>query len=474
MSNYLLMNCLLFIDNREEIVKYSKTLQSYLNINKQFYYFSNYYKQLLYRKNYMKYDNIIEKLKNKNNLSENFIKLKLEEYLLFISKNNYLSLDINDKFSQYFMLKYPEKIILNINNMAKNNETDIFKKSKIKKLNLSIENLYNNFDNFFEKNIGNIDLIELKIKVINLSTNILKFINENRNLEKVEIIFNYDFIANSLNLLNNLKNLKEFTISSCPKEDLLFNNTNFPFYNLTKLSIIPNNTKYNINILKQIKFPNQLINLKSSTLLIDKAHNNFNINLIKNNKNLEEVECIIPENYYLNYETLQEIANNKNIKKLIINKKYEQYSLDYLGDKNNKYYYNNTDKKRIHNIICDNIICLKTNTEQICESNFPNLKKLIVENIEKLNDLDFLKFEKFVVEKIKYFIPNFMNVNSLKKISIKDTEGIVDINILQFLNYYKTKINKLEKFKIYIKIENYDYIIKQIEEPIPNLDIKII
>ena len=67
-----------------------------------------------------------------------------------------------------------------------------------------------------------------------------------------------------------------------------------------------------------------------------------------------------------------------------------------------------------------------------------------------------------------------MNVNSLKKISIKDTEGIVDINILHFLNYYKTKINKLEKFKIYIKIENYDYIIKQIEEPIPNLDIKII
>ena len=67
-----------------------------------------------------------------------------------------------------------------------------------------------------------------------------------------------------------------------------------------------------------------------------------------------------------------------------------------------------------------------------------------------------------------------MNVNSLKKISIKDTEGIVDINILQFLNYYKTKINKHEKFKIYIKIENYDYIIKQIEEPIPNLDIKII
>ena len=478
-SKFLLMNCLYFIDNKEEIVKYSKKLQSYLNIKKQYYYFSKIFKQLLHRKNPIKYDNVIEKVKNKKNISEDFIKLKIEEYLLYFSMNNYISLDINDKFSQNFMLKYPENIILKINNIENNNETDILKKSKIKRLNLSNENLKdNNFDNFFEKNIGNTDLIEFKIKGINISNNIVRFINESINLEKVEIISNFENNSNCnnniSNLIYNLKKIKELKISTFPNEDVLFDNNNFPFYNLTKLSIIPNNSKFNINYLKQIKFPKQLINLKSCTLLIDKIHNIFNIDLIKNNKNLEEVECIIPKDYYINYETLKEISKNKNIKKLNINKIYDKNSLDYLGDNDSKYYYNTVDKKRISEIICDNIICLKTNTEQVCDLNFPNLNKLIVKNIEKLNDFVYLKFEKLVIEKIKYFIPNFMKVNSLKKITIKDTEGILDLNILQFLNHFKTKISKLEKLKIYIKIEDYDYILKQIEKPIPNLHIKTI
>ena len=477
-SNFLLMNCLLFIDNREEIVKYSKKLQSYLKITKEFYYFSNYFKRLINRKNPMKYDNLIEKLKNKKNISEDFIKEKLEEYLISFSMKNYLSLDINDQFSQNFMLKYPENIILKIND----NETniDILKKSKIKRLNLSGEKLKNNnFNNFFEEIIGNTDLIELKIKGFNLSNNIIKFINQNKNLEKVEIIFNYENPSNCnntiLNFMYDLKKIKELKISSFPNGNILFNNSNFPFYNLIKLSIIPNITKYNLNNLRQIKFPNQLINLKSCSLLIDIIHYNFNIDLIKNNKNLEEIECIIPEDYYLNYEILKEISDNKNIKKLIINKKYgNNNSLDYLGDDNSKYYYNTVDKKKISEIICDNIICLETNTEQICNSNFPNLKKLIVKNIEKLNDFEYLKFEKFVVEKIRYFIPNFSKVNSLKKITIKDTEGILDLDILKFLNHYKTNINKLDKLKIYIKSENFSYIFNQIEKPIPNLDIKIV